>query len=219
MAISTPGADPSLPPDLKKLQEQVLHATHLLPAQGPINVFIHHNTLHAFENMDFDTAVQHGAKVFGCEPYLPEERFREELARGRIRISELHAVLQQDLGDSANTAVAGLSPRLSLREALLLHPLLKGAGNELEANALMASSQNKEAAKRFLDWTLSDAAVNEYYTWKEIVTVSGGTMPQSFRDAGLPEDISTVMYDMDFVWSAENRDRVLEQWQAEFEDE
>lgn len=95
----------------------------------------------------------------------------------------------------------------------------EGAGNELEANALMASSQNKEAAKRFLDWTLSDAAVNEYYTWKEIVTVSGGTMPQSFRDAGLPEDISTVMYDMDFVWSAENRDRVLEQWQAEFEDE
>src|SRR5690625_78891 len=95
----------------------------------------------------------------------------------------------------------------------------EGAGNELEANALMASSQNKEAAKRFLDWTLSDAAVEEYYTWKEIVTVSGGTMPQSFRDAGLPEDISTVMYDMDFVWSAENRDRVLEQWQAEFEDE
>ena len=93
----------------------------------------------------------------------------------------------------------------------------EGAGNELEANALMASSQNKEAARRFLDWTLSDAAVDEYYSWKEIVTVSGGEMPQSFQDAGLPEDIGTIMYDMDFVWSAENRDRVLEQWQAEFE--
>jgi len=95
----------------------------------------------------------------------------------------------------------------------------EGAGNELEAHGLMASSQNKEAAQRFLDWTLSDTAVNEYYVWKEIVTVSGGTMPQGFIDAGLPADIGSVMYDMDFVWSAENRDRVLEQWQAEFESE
>ena len=95
----------------------------------------------------------------------------------------------------------------------------EGAGNELEANALMATSQNKEAAKRFLDWTLSDTAVNEYYQWKEIVTVTGGSMPQHFLDAGLPEDIGSVMWDMDFAWSAANRDRVLEQWQAEFERE
>ena len=95
----------------------------------------------------------------------------------------------------------------------------EGAGNELEANALMATSQNKEAAKRFLDWTLSDTAVNEYYQWKEIVTVTGGSMPQNFLDAGLPEDIGSVMWDMDFAWSAANRDRVLEQWQSEFERE
>lgn len=95
----------------------------------------------------------------------------------------------------------------------------EGAGNELEANALMASSQNKDAAKRFLDWTLSDRAVQEYYAWKEIVTISGGEMPQHFLDAGLPDDIASVMWPMDFGWSAENRDRVLTQWQEEFEDE
>jgi iron(III) transport system substrate-binding protein len=95
----------------------------------------------------------------------------------------------------------------------------EGTGNELEANALMASSANKEAAKRFLDWTLSDTAVDEYYKWKEIVTLSGGAMPQNFLDAGLPEDIGSVMWDMDFAWSAANRDRILEQWQAEFETE
>ncbi|MDF2095109.1 ABC transporter substrate-binding protein [Aquibaculum arenosum] len=95
----------------------------------------------------------------------------------------------------------------------------EGAGNELEAHGLMASSDNKDAAKRFLDWTLSDAAVDEYYNWKEIVTVSGGSIPQNFLDAGLPEDIGSVMYDMDFAWSAENRDRILEQWQSEFESE
>lgn len=93
----------------------------------------------------------------------------------------------------------------------------EGAGNELEANALMASSQNKEAAKRFLDWTISDAAVDEYYDWKEIVTAKGGSMPEHFKEAGLPEDISTVMWDMDFAWSAENRDAVLARWQSELE--
>ncbi|MCB9967227.1 MAG: ABC transporter substrate-binding protein [Geminicoccaceae bacterium] len=93
----------------------------------------------------------------------------------------------------------------------------EGAGNELEANALMASSDNKEAAQRFLDWTLSDRAVDTYYDWKEIVTVSGGAMPENFKAAGLPDDIGSVMWDMDFAWSAENRDRILEQWTAEFD--
>ncbi len=93
----------------------------------------------------------------------------------------------------------------------------EGAGNELEATGLMKSSRNKEAAKRFIDWTLSDAAVKEYYIWKEIVTVSGGTMPESFRQAGLPEDIGSVMVDMDFSWSAANRDRILQGWQQKLE--
>lgn len=93
----------------------------------------------------------------------------------------------------------------------------EGAGHELEAHGLMKTSQNKDAAKRFLDWTLSPRAVDAYYDWKEIVTVEGGTLPQSFLDAGLPNDIGSVMYDMDYDWSAQNRDRILERWQAELE--
>lgn len=93
----------------------------------------------------------------------------------------------------------------------------EGAGHELEAHGLMKTARDKEAAKRFLDWTLSDNAVEEYYVWKEIVTLAGGTMPQSFLDAGLPEDIGSVMFDMDYAWSAENRDRILARWQAELE--
>jgi iron(III) transport system substrate-binding protein len=93
----------------------------------------------------------------------------------------------------------------------------EGAGHELEAHGLMKSSQNKEAAKKFLDWTLSDRAVQEYYAWKEIVTIEGGSMPETFTAAGLPSDIGSVMYDMDYAWSASNRERILERWQAEIE--
>lgn len=93
----------------------------------------------------------------------------------------------------------------------------EGAGHELEAHGLMKTSQNKEAAKRFLDWTLSDRAVDEYYDWKEIVTIAGGSMPQAFKDAGLPDDIGSVMYEMDYAWSAANREAILERWQRDIE--
>ena len=36
---------------LHRLEQAINHAAHLLPAQGPITVFIHHNTLHAFEEL------------------------------------------------------------------------------------------------------------------------------------------------------------------------
>src|SRR3954464_2445060 len=89
------------PASLARLREAIEHAAHLLPAQGPITVFIHHNTLHAFEDLPFHEAVQEGAQVFGCHPYLSEDRYREELRRGRIRFADLHQVLAQDLGERA----------------------------------------------------------------------------------------------------------------------
>src|SRR3954463_2369187 len=81
-----------------RLRHAIDHAAHLLPAQGPINVFIHHNTLHAFEDRPFDEAVRKGAEVFGCQPYLSEARYRAELDRGRIRYEDLETVLEEDLG-------------------------------------------------------------------------------------------------------------------------
>src|SRR6266481_3431963 len=64
---------------LFRLGEVIDHVAHLLPAQGPITVFIHHNTLHAFEELPFTEAVKKGGRVFGCQPYLSEDRYREEL--------------------------------------------------------------------------------------------------------------------------------------------
>lgn len=127
---------PSLPhaaesPDLAHLQEIIEHAAHLLPAQGPITVFIHHNTLHAFEDLPFDEAVKKGAQVFGCQPYLTEDRYRQKLGRGRIRFAHLEDVLAEDLGERAQESVAGLSTRLELRQAMLEYPLRTGPTEEL----------------------------------------------------------------------------------------
>ena len=93
----------------------------------------------------------------------------------------------------------------------------EGAGNELEGNALVASSKNKDAARRFLDWTLSERALQEYYRWKAIVTAPGGYMPVTFRLAGLPADVSKAMFKMNYEDAQRNRPAILERWQRDFQ--
>ena len=107
------------------------HAAHLLPAQGPIRVFIHHNTLHAFEDLPFDEAVCKGGEIFGCEPYLPEDRYRHHLTHGRIRVADLEAVLREDLGSRADEPVCRLGTRYDLRLAMLQYPLRTAPAAEL----------------------------------------------------------------------------------------
>ncbi len=126
---AAPGGHPTAA--LERLQHQIDHAAHLLPAQGPINVFIHHNTLHAFEGLPFTEGVVRGAGIFGCEPFLPEERYREELERGRIRFDELRDVLNEDLGAGAGAEVAGLARRADLRLAMLRFALREGSPAEV----------------------------------------------------------------------------------------
>jgi uncharacterized protein YbcC (UPF0753/DUF2309 family) len=141
------------PPLHKRLSHAIELAGHLLPAQGPITVFIHHNTLHAFEDLPFTEAVKKGAKIFGCQPYLSKDRYREELGLGRIRFADLQAVLREDLGPRADEKVLGLSTLFELRLAMLQYPLRFGPSEELlwfvaETDALRRVRPDISAAVR-----------------------------------------------------------------------
>ncbi|RIK82829.1 MAG: DUF2309 domain-containing protein [Planctomycetota bacterium] len=129
---------------LPSLERLIEHAAHLLPTQGPISVFVHHNTLHAFEDLPFAEALQQAKQVYGCEPYLAEDRYRAELDRGRIRCDDLAVVLQDDLGDRADELIGLLGTRFHLRLAMLAHPL-RTAPNE-ELRWVIAET---DAARRF----------------------------------------------------------------------
>ena len=109
------GQDHSALPPRERLRNAVEHAAHLLPAQGPIGVFIHHNTLHAFEHLPFEQAVVEASRLFGTEPYMPEAAYRRDLAQGRIHIEDINAVLENE-PDAA--VFPGLSRR-SLRRAMI----------------------------------------------------------------------------------------------------
>ncbi|MBK0327932.1 ABC transporter substrate-binding protein [Rhodobacteraceae bacterium F11138] len=91
-----------------------------------------------------------------------------------------------------------------------------GVGYELEASGLMASSDNKEAAKIFLDWTMSDEAIDLYQQYKALITIPGVDASQAAEDAGLPADISTILADVDFIKAAENQDAVKQTWKEKF---
>lgn len=122
---------PSSHTRLDDLRAAIEHAAHFLPSQGPIEVFIHHNTLHSFEHLSFDEGVIAGGRLYGCHAFLPEEHYREKLRQRRIRVEDLEGALLDDLGDDADKLVASFGTRFSLRLAMLRFPLRAGSPDEL----------------------------------------------------------------------------------------
>ena len=52
-------------------EENVLHhLKHYLPAQASLKDFIHHNTLHAFQDRKFYDALTESSKIFGYKTSL-----------------------------------------------------------------------------------------------------------------------------------------------------
>ncbi|MEX2169181.1 MAG: DUF2309 domain-containing protein [Pirellulales bacterium] len=203
--LAGPGAIPS------GLAEAIERAVHLLPMQGPITSFIHHNTLHAFEQLPFHDAVLAGAELYSCEPYLPEEAFRRELARGRIRVADLSAIVQADLGEEADTPLLLLCTRRQLRMAMLEHSLLSAPASELrwfvaQADALRRfradapADQRRSCIEQTRHWIVRDLLPS---IRRDPMNSSNGT-PEHQRAAGLLRDLDPAAVDEwgDTQWEA-----------------
>jgi uncharacterized protein YbcC (UPF0753/DUF2309 family) len=124
----------------ERLDQAVKHAAHLLPRQGPIGVFVHHNTLHAFEDLPFETAVLEAADLFGTEPYMAEAAYRAELARGRIHMADIDAVL-------ASEPDAEIFLRLSRRS--LRRAMITPGVREFDAATILWRSEQGDLARDF----------------------------------------------------------------------
>jgi uncharacterized protein YbcC (UPF0753/DUF2309 family) len=65
--------------------QKVLHdLKHFLPAQAPLKDFIHHNTLHAFQNKHFFDALNEASTMFGYITSLSLREYRALFERGKI---------------------------------------------------------------------------------------------------------------------------------------
>jgi iron(III) transport system substrate-binding protein len=93
----------------------------------------------------------------------------------------------------------------------------EGAAYETEVSALMKTSKNKEDSKKFLDWLLTLDAAKLYGERAEMSSVPGAKATDAILKAGLPADVSTVLYKMDFASSAKNKERIIAEWKQKIE--
>lgn len=93
----------------------------------------------------------------------------------------------------------------------------EGAGYEVEVSMLMKASKNKNDAKKFLDWLLTLEAAKLYGERAEMSSVPGAKATEAVLKAGLPADVSSVLYKMDFDASAKNKDRIVAEWKKSIE--
>lgn len=115
----TRGSSVTRPPSTSALQRALTQASHLLPSQGPIGVFVHHNPLHAYEHLPFDDALRSASELLGFETYLEEAEYQHALAVGRIHLEDIEEVLDASGASLASALPFGLSER-ALRRGMLL---------------------------------------------------------------------------------------------------
>ncbi len=80
------------------LHEVIHELKHFLPAQAPLMDFVHHNTLHAFQNLTFHEALETAHVKLGYQVYFPLETFHDLHDSGRISNEMIDRILEEKKG-------------------------------------------------------------------------------------------------------------------------
>jgi len=106
---------------------------------------------------------------------------------------------------------AFVGARLKKEGAPLEFVVPEQTGYEIEVSILMKGTDNPKAAKAFLDWAISDEAMNLYSKYFAVFAKPGIPAPE-----GMPADAVDRLFPVNFKWSAENRASILEEWTEKF---
>lgn len=80
-------------------EHELLHELkHFLPAQAPLKDFVHHNTLHAFQDQKFYDAIRRASKIFGYKVSLSLEEYRSLYSDEQINNDILERVITERKG-------------------------------------------------------------------------------------------------------------------------
>lgn len=90
----------------------------------------------------------------------------------------------------------------------------EGSGWDVEANALIKKPNIKTEAKLFLDWAISDAAINAL---KDDYAITAVKVSDKIPDGYSKDPFSQLVKNNDLRWSAQNRDRILKKWTARYD--
>lgn len=89
----------------------------------------------------------------------------------------------------------------------------EGSGWDLEANALMNKKEINGAALTFLDWAISDEAMDLYKQNYPIISTGKGGTYKGFESMNPIDQLLNI----DLTTAAMNRESVLAQWTSEFD--
>ena len=106
---------------------------------------------------------------------------------------------------------AGISQRDKGAPVEVIFPE-EGSGWDLEANALLKKDEINPAAYTFLDWAITDEAMDLYRVNYPIVTVENTGSYEGYDSNPLDQ-----LIDNDFSWAAENRESILNQWMENYD--
>ncbi len=81
-------------------EHHLLHVLkHYLPTQGPLKDFVHHNTLHAFQDMKFYDAIFKASAIFGFQTTFSLIEYRDLYRIKRITPEILDRTIRERKGD------------------------------------------------------------------------------------------------------------------------
>jgi iron(III) transport system substrate-binding protein len=89
----------------------------------------------------------------------------------------------------------------------------EGIGWDMDASAIIKGTDEPDAAKKLLDWAVSDEAMGIYSSSYAIL----GKREAEKRVPKIPAELHRKMIKNDFEWAANNRDRILEIWRTRYE--
>jgi iron(III) transport system substrate-binding protein len=88
-----------------------------------------------------------------------------------------------------------------------------GIGWEMQGVAIMKSTKNPVDAKTFVDWAVSEAAMESYASRVEVV----GFPVKTPRRSNMPAEVTTRMINNDFAWAAKNKSQILDEWRKRYD--
>ncbi len=151
-------------------------ARGVLPDQGPIGVFIHHNTLHAYQHLSFHDGVQAGARALGARPYLSLDEFRAAWRRGRIADDDVRHEVSAFLSSRRDDVVVPGLSRGTLWHAMMVTPMDTADAAGLEFDIREGVAPQRE------DQPLWAACLARVATAPRRTTALAGPSPRRHRD-------------------------------------
>ena len=89
----------------------------------------------------------------------------------------------------------------------------EGIGWELQGVAILKATKNLTDAQTFVDWAVTEAAMNAYAARAEIVAYPVKTP----KPKNLPSELTSRLIKNDFSWASENQADIIKEWRTRYD--